>query len=212
MLQFFKASVKKPPPFNRLFATIAMKEADNAVLQAANTALQEECARIKAASADTEAELQARNAEFEQRNAQMQADNAALQEKLDKTIRVGDDLESATFWKEHYRNGGTSGSGSYGRLADFKAFTVNTLTDDYQISRIVEIGCGDGNQLKKLNVESYTGVDISAVVIERHRALYAKNAGKAFYTTDERELYIRQRFECVAFYGCAFPFIRAAGV
>ena len=32
---------------------------------------------------------------------------------------------SASYWELRYRNGGTSGAGSYGRLAEFKAEVLN---------------------------------------------------------------------------------------
>jgi hypothetical protein len=54
---------------------------------------------------------------------------------------------SAQYWEDRYVNGMTSGSGSYGRLAEFKAEFLNEFVADHKISSIVEFGCGDGAQL-----------------------------------------------------------------
>ena len=46
-----------------------------------------------------------------------------------------------------YASGGSSGPGSYGRLAAGKADFLNRFVEDHQIKTVLEIGCGDGNQL-----------------------------------------------------------------
>lgn len=45
--------------------------------------------------------------------------------------------------------GGTSGAGSYGVLAEFKAEVINSLLLEHSILTAIEFGCGDGSQLKK---------------------------------------------------------------
>jgi hypothetical protein len=82
---------------------------------------------------------------------------------------------SDRFWKDRYKKkgGGTSGPGSYGRLAEFKARVLN---DDF--------GCGDGNQIRQLNVEHYLGVDVSPEVIDKCRKIYCNDANKSFVTLD----------------------------
>jgi hypothetical protein len=54
---------------------------------------------------------------------------------------------SGSFWENRYRTGGTSGSGSYGRLAEFKAEILNEFVRERGVSSIIEFGCGDGAQL-----------------------------------------------------------------
>ena len=82
------------------------------------------------------------------------------------------DFSSAGYWEERYRGGGTSGAGSYGRLAAFKAAFVNGFVAANAISRVIEFGCGDGNQLGLLSVPRYTGVDVSPTILARCRTRF----------------------------------------
>jgi SAM-dependent methyltransferase len=79
------------------------------------------------------------------------------------------DFSSATYWEGRYRGGGNSGAGSYGRLADFKAAFVNAFVDLNAVTRVIEFGCGDGNQFSLLSIPHYTGVDVSATVLRQCR-------------------------------------------
>ena len=54
---------------------------------------------------------------------------------------------SVEWWERRYSSGGTSGEGSYGRLAEFKAEIVNKFVKENGIDSVVEFGCGDGKQL-----------------------------------------------------------------
>jgi SAM-dependent methyltransferase len=86
---------------------------------------------------------------------------------------------SGDYWEARYRTGGTSGAGSYGRLAQFKADFVNEFVADNMIAGVLDLGCGDGNLLSLLNLPAYTGVDVSATALTRcadrfgHRLKYA---------------------------------------
>ncbi len=73
-----------------------------------------------------------------------------------------DSFSSAAYWEERYRSGGTSGAGSYGRLARFKAAFINAFVTDNRITDVLDLGCGDGNLLSLLQVPRYVGVDVSA--------------------------------------------------
>jgi hypothetical protein len=75
-------------------------------------------------------------------------------------------FSSADFWEERYKIGENSGSGSYNYLADFKAETINELIKEYNISGIIEFGCGDGNQLSLLKPEKYIGLDVSPMILK----------------------------------------------
>lgn len=85
-----------------------------------------------------------------------------------KTLRVAD------YWEDRYRHGGTSGAGSYGRLAKFKASVLNEFVEENGISRVLEIGCGDGNQLSLSNYPRYVGLDISAAAVELCRKRFER--------------------------------------
>jgi hypothetical protein len=99
------------------------------------------------------------------------------------------------YWDERYKSNRNSGSGSYGRLSQFKAEVINNFVKENKINEILEFGCGDGNNLQFYNVENYHGVDISIEAIKICRAKYTGVEGKNFYTYDE--LYdLKRSFEC----------------
>lgn len=87
---------------------------------------------------------------------------------------------SAQYWEERYKNGGNSGGGSYGRLALYKAQIINDFVSYNNIQTVLELGCGDGNQLKLANYSSYTGYDISPTAIQICQNLFEKDASKKF--------------------------------
>ena len=93
---------------------------------------------------------------------------------------------SPSYWESRYRQGGSSGVGSYGRLARFKAEVINRFVESYGVADIVEFGCGDGAQLTLARYPSYTGFDVSPFVVEQCRSRFASDAGKQFYDLDSR--------------------------
>lgn len=75
---------------------------------------------------------------------------------------------SRDYWERRYRNNGTSGAGSYNRLAQFKADVIGDILCEYDVRSLIDFGVGDGNQLAQLKLESlsdggieYIGVDVS---------------------------------------------------
>ncbi|QJT07620.1 glycosyltransferase [Oceanidesulfovibrio marinus] len=87
----------------------------------------------------------------------------------------------ANYWESRYACGGTSGAGSYGRLARFKAQTLNTFVRQHGVRRVVEIGCGDGAQLSLAGYPSYTGLDISETAIKLCRQRHGADLTKRFF-------------------------------
>lgn len=81
-------------------------------------------------------------------------------------------FSSPAYWEARYRDGGTSGAGSYGRLARFKADFINTLVARHHIASVLDLGCGDGALLALLRVPAYTGVDVSPTTLARCRARF----------------------------------------
>ena len=94
-------------------------------------------------------------------------------------------LNSEDYWKKRYQSGGTSGPGSYGRLAEFKAEVLNDFVRDRQIKSIIEFGCGDGNQLELAEYPSYIGFDVSQDAISQCKKLFPEDTTKSFKLIDE---------------------------
>lgn len=95
----------------------------------------------------------------------------------------------APYWEKRYAEGGASGAGSLGRLAEFKAQVLNQFVEQYGIESVVELGCGDGSQLTLARYPSYVGVDVSQTAIERCRSLFAGDASKRFFHASQRDEY-----------------------
>ena len=95
------------------------------------------------------------------------------------------DFESKAYWQKRYLQGGNSGAGSHGRLADFKAQFINAFVVEHAIESVIEFGCGDGDQLSKYKLPTYTGVDVSELIVARCRERFAAAASKSFMTYDD---------------------------
>ena len=87
---------------------------------------------------------------------------------------------SETYWIRRYLKGGDSGSGSYSRLAIFKAKILNDLIEEKEVRSVIEYGCGDGNQLRGAQYPHYIGFDVSEQAILRCKGLFRDDATKAF--------------------------------
>lgn len=84
------------------------------------------------------------------------------------------------YWEKRYRKGGDSGSGSYSRLAQFKAEVVNETVKEHYVSFVIEFGCGDGSQLQLAEYPRYLGLDVAPSAIARCRQTYAGDQSKEF--------------------------------
>lgn len=98
---------------------------------------------------------------------------------------------SADYWERRYKMGCDSGSGSYNRLAVFKAEVINDFVKQNNISSVIEWGCGDGNQLKLAQYPEYVGIDVSPKVIEMCRTLFQADVSKSFYCNNQGELPVK---------------------
>lgn len=87
---------------------------------------------------------------------------------------MAETFSSASYWEARYRAHATSGAGSYGRLAAYKAAFINGVIDANGIAHVADFGCGDGNLLSMLRPAAYTGLDVSPTVIERCSALFPR--------------------------------------
>lgn len=94
--------------------------------------------------------------------------------------KTGEKFSYIDYWEENYANGGNSGNGSYGVLAQFKGDVINQFINKKQIHTVIEFGCGDGNQLKYMNYPNYLGMDISSTSIDICSKMFKKDEAKSF--------------------------------
>ncbi len=93
-------------------------------------------------------------------------------------------FSSGSYWEARYRAGGTSGAGSYGRLAAFKAAFVNAFVADNRIASVLDLGCGDGNLLSLLRLPAYVGVDVSPTTLARCARRFADRPAYRFVSPE----------------------------
>lgn len=97
------------------------------------------------------------------------------------TKRTTPSAASSAFWEGIYAAGATSGSGSYGRLAAFKAEVINSVLQEHSVTSAIEFGCGDGHQLGLIAYPRYFGLDVSPTAVERCRSHYRDDPTKTFF-------------------------------
>ncbi len=88
--------------------------------------------------------------------------------------------DSASYWQNRYEKGGSSGPGSSGALAAFKAEVLNDFVAREGVASVLELGCGDGRQLALAKYPRYTGIDISPRALALCRERFAADASKEF--------------------------------
>lgn len=86
---------------------------------------------------------------------------------------------STAYWQRSYEKGNTSGPGSYGKLAEFKARILNEFMQENAVQSVIEFGCGDGNQISLIDYPKYVGLDVApdavALCIERFESDVTKS-------------------------------------
>ncbi len=92
---------------------------------------------------------------------------------------------SEEYWIQRYRSGGNSGAGSYNNLAEFKGEVINEFVSKNKIETVIELGCGDGNQLEYFKIPSYIGTDISPFVLSKCRERFKGDEHKQFLLLNE---------------------------
>lgn len=100
---------------------------------------------------------------------------------------------SEQYWDRRYAEGGNSGAGSYGELANFKANFLNAFVLKNGITSVVELGCGDGNQLSLASYPRYVGLDVSRAVLQRTICRFRNDDTKSFFLYDGTCFADRQR-------------------
>jgi hypothetical protein len=94
---------------------------------------------------------------------------------------------SKSYWERRYRLGGTSGEGSQGLLAEFKAEVLNAFVQENAVESVIEFGCGDGRQLSLTRYPRYLGQDVSQAAVEMCRQRFSDDASKSFLCYDPAE-------------------------
>ena len=107
-----------------------------------------------------------------------------LRHRLAQLWLVATMRSSADYWERRYRLGLTSGRGSEGTLARYKAEALNNFVAAHGIERVIEFGCGDGQQLTLAKYPRYLGLDVSAQAIELCRARFGRETGRSFLKYD----------------------------
>ncbi|MFC6008180.1 class I SAM-dependent methyltransferase [Angustibacter luteus] len=92
--------------------------------------------------------------------------------------------DSGSYWEQRYAAGGTSGAGSYGADAEWKAEVVNGWVAQFGVSSVIDFGCGDGNQLSLAHYPRYLGLDRSATAVRTCIARFADDPTKSFFQYD----------------------------
>ena len=93
------------------------------------------------------------------------------------------------YWDQRYKKGGNSGAGSYGKYAQFKADTLNEIINEFSCRSMIELGCGDGNQLGLLRIKKYLGLDVSKEAISICIDKYKSDKHKSFCLYDPNYYY-----------------------
>lgn len=91
---------------------------------------------------------------------------------------------SRDYWESRYAAGGTSGSGSYGPAAEWKANIVNGWVTAHSVRSVVDLGCGDGNQLSLAGYPRYLGLDLSASAVRQCIERFRDDPSKSFLRFD----------------------------
>lgn len=92
---------------------------------------------------------------------------------------------SESYWEQRYLSDDTSGVGSYGKFADFKAEILNDFVRDNGVMSIIEYGCGDGNQLKSAVYPQYLGFDVSPTAVSMCKGMFDADSTKQFRLISE---------------------------
>jgi hypothetical protein len=114
----------------------------------------------------------------------MKASTRSLLYRLKKRFTFSKFTGSKAYWEERYAAGRDSGSGSYNRLAEFKADVLNQFVKENDVRKVIEFGSGDGNQLSLANYPAYIGLDVSPTIIKVCKKKFKDDPSKSFFLYD----------------------------
>ena len=90
-------------------------------------------------------------------------------------------IDARNYWEDRYYYGGNSGKGSYAKDAIQKANFLNDTILNYGLKNIIDVGCGDGNNLKLFKSEFYIGIDVSKTIVEKNILSFKSYKNKLFF-------------------------------
>ena len=90
-------------------------------------------------------------------------------------------IDARNYWEDRYYYGGNSGKGSYAKDAIQKANFLNDTMLNYGLKNIIDISCGDGNNLKLFKSEFYIGIDVSKTIVEKNILSFKSYKNKLFF-------------------------------
>lgn len=102
--------------------------------------------------------------------------------------------DSRSYWEDRYGAGGTSGAGSYDAQAEYKADFLNRFVRENAIDSVIELGCGDGNQLVLAEYPRYLGLDVAPSAVRLCIDRFVNDGSKSFMSYDGRAFADDARF------------------
>lgn len=115
-------------------------------------------------------------------------------------------FDSDTYWEKRYADGGNSGKWSYGENATFKADFINKVLANNKRNTLIEVWCGDGNNLQLYKSKTYLGLDISPKAIEICKDLFPNDKYHIFEVYKGTEKYRADVVICFDVLMHVFPY------
>jgi len=88
--------------------------------------------------------------------------------------------QSASYWESRYETGGNQAMDPMASSPSSKAEVLNALVDEFELNSVIELGCGDGNQLALANYPKYLGLDVSQTALDMCREKFGNDSSKSF--------------------------------
>jgi len=98
----------------------------------------------------------------------------ALPPRLRRRLRCAAPLrDSRTYREQRYAAGGNSAAGSFGALGRLKPEVLHGFVAERGVQSLLELGCGEGKQLRLAEHPRYRGFDVSPSAVARCRDSFA---------------------------------------
>jgi hypothetical protein len=87
--------------------------------------------------------------------------------------------QTKLYWDRRYAGNGDSGPGSVGYSRAWKWGIITRYCPDYHESSLIDVGCGDLSFWDQRSLpNSYTGIDMSRVIIQKNQMKYGSNGAR----------------------------------